>query len=213
MSLESLQNYKFGSCGKIIPNVDIKIINKKEDKIGEIWIKGDSVFKGYFEDEKLTNKYMLYRWFDTDDLGYLDKDVYLYIVRRKGSTIVLQNDEKIFPEEIEEKINNINGVNESLVFLDNPQLVAKTVYNELVFDNQHASKTRILEEINRINKSFPQYKRINGMIFSNIELEKNENGKLLRNITIEEKTKKEDNDEISSFDKIKKIIFGIVGEK
>ena len=91
----------FESVGTIFENIDVKIINKNKDNIGEIIVKGPNVFLGYVNNEKLTKSvFTADGYFMTGDYGYIDNNN-LYIVGRKSDVIIGENGENVYPKEIE----------------------------------------------------------------------------------------------------------------
>lgn len=161
---------KIGSVGRVLPTVEVKIDKKEGQEIGEILVKGPSVMSGYYNDEE-SNKAAFTEdgWFRTGDLGYVDKDNYLYISGRTKNVIVLKNGKNIFPDESEALLNNIEGVLETMVFaLPAPEdetdvmLSAKIVYDENIFENMEEKeiKEQIWEQVKIINKLQPTYKYI-----------------------------------------------------
>lgn len=119
----------------------------------------------------------------TGDLGRIDADGFLYICGRNNDLIVLENGKKIFPEEIETRINEIEGVKESFVFENKNKINAKIVYNLSSFEGLPDNNiyTFFAEKIKVLNKSLPQYKRINSISVASEELEKTVTGKIKRN--------------------------------
>ena len=73
---------RIGSCGHIVPGLEVKTINKDREGIGEICFKGENVMKGYFKDEEATKAALADGWLHTGDLGYVDEDGYIYITGR-----------------------------------------------------------------------------------------------------------------------------------
>ena len=110
------EHHKIGSIGKAVPSVQAKVIDKNSEGIGELLVKGPSIMLGYFENEKATKEVMEGGWFKTGDLARIDEEGYIFICGRKKSVIVLKNGKNIFPEEIENLVNRIEGVNESFIF-------------------------------------------------------------------------------------------------
>ena len=149
---ENENNIKYGSVGLPLINVEAKIENKNEDGIGEIVAKGPNVMLGYYENKEETDKVLKDGWFYTGDLGYFDKDGFLFITGRKKNVIVLKNGKNIYPEEIEQVISNLSYVAENMVYGkekdDDLLLSAKIVYNKEYMDEKYPGKTE--EEIKEI---------------------------------------------------------------
>jgi long-chain acyl-CoA synthetase len=94
--------YKNASAGLPLPGVDVKIVDKDENGIGEIIGKGPNVMLGYYEDEDATAEAIDKEgYFHTGDLGYLDKDNFVIITGRKKNVIVTNNGKNIYPEQIQ----------------------------------------------------------------------------------------------------------------
>ena len=107
VSIENDFDVRLGSVGKPIKNVEIKIEGRDEQGIGEVLIKGPNVMLGYYKNEEATKEVLVDGWYHTGDLGYLDKDGFLYITGRKKNVIVQKNGKNIFPEVLEVLINHI----------------------------------------------------------------------------------------------------------
>ncbi len=133
-------NTRLQSTGPSVEHVQLQIRNKKRNGIGEIWVKGPNVMKGYFKEPELTSEVLTCDgWFNTGDLGKLDDDNFLYIRGRHKNMIVGANGKNIYPEEIESVINNFKHVVESLVVEKKGKLVALVHFNreELEKKYQH----------------------------------------------------------------------------
>lgn len=123
-------NVKWQSTGPVLKGVQMKILNPNENKIGEIVVKGPNVMSGYYKDPQNTEAaFTPDGWFRTKDLGYLDKDGFLYIKGRKDNMIVGTSGENIYPEDIESIINEFDLVLESLVLEKKGKLIAKVHFN------------------------------------------------------------------------------------
>ncbi len=100
--------HKFGSSGKPMPMMDIKIISDGKEmpvgQKGEIVIRGDNVMKGYFKNPQATAKTIRDGWLYTGDMGYIDEDGFLVVTGREKALLIGQDGEKYSPEEIEETI-------------------------------------------------------------------------------------------------------------
>lgn len=193
-AIETDSIHKVGSIGKALPSVSLKIDNKNEDGIGELLVKGQNVMLGYFENEE-ANKEVFTEdgWFRTGDLAYIDEDGFVFIKGRKKSVIVLKNGKNIFPEEMENLVNRIDGIKESFVFgksntkdKEDIKVFAKVVYDKKVFstvynlDSDKDIYNMINKKIKEINKTMPAYKSIRGIVLTEEELIKTASGKIKR---------------------------------
>ena len=185
--------YKTGSIGKTVPSVEAKLVNENEEGIGELIVKGPSVMMGYYEDEKATNEVIKDGWFYTGDLARIDKEGYIYICGRKKSVIVLKNGKNIFPEEMENLVNKIEGVTESFIFgkqlsedKENIKINVEIVFDRKTVEDVYKVKTdaeiyeAISTKIKEINKTMPKYKAIRGMILTETPLIKTTTNKIKR---------------------------------
>ena len=107
------KNYKLGSIGKTVPSVEAKLVDVNDDGIGKLVVRGSSVMLGYYENEKVNKKSLQDGWFYTGDLAKIDEEGYIFICGIKKSVIVLKNGKNIFPEEMENLVNKIEGIRES----------------------------------------------------------------------------------------------------
>lgn len=172
ITAENDQNIRYGSVGFPLENVTVKIDNPNEEGIGEIIAKGPNVMLGYYENEEATNEVLINGWFHTGDLGYFDKDRYLFITGRKKNVIVLKSGKNIYPEELELLINNLNYVQESMVFGypkdDDLILSVKIVYNKELFEDLSEQEiyNKIWKDIKEINSRLTNYKHIKKLIIT-----------------------------------------------
>ena len=184
-----------GSIGVPMENVTVEIVNKDQNGIGELRANGPNIMLGYYENEEETNKVLKDGWFYTGDLGYIDKDGFIFITGREKNMIVLKNGKKIFPEEIETLVNRIDLVSESMVFgmpdendKNDLKLSVKIVYDKEVVKEKYGNIPQ--EEIRdiiwnkikeEVNTTVPRYKHIMNMILSDKELIKTTTKKVKRN--------------------------------
>ncbi len=152
-----------GSIGVPAYNVEVKLDNvNPETGEGEIVAKGDNVMLGYYRDPERTRSVLNDDgWFRTHDLACMDSKGRYYIKGRLGNMILGPSGENIYPEEIEEVINTIRGVNESLVFQKDGKLVALVKFDddivdweqlereEKFFENLEARKKAVLDFVNK----------------------------------------------------------------
>lgn len=182
VSAENEHNMRSGSVGKAIPGVEVKIFEPNEDKIGEIIVKGKIVMNGYYGDEEKTKEVIKNEYFHTGDMGYIDKDGYIFITGRKKNVIVQGNGKNIYPEELEMLIANSNYVKECIVYNkrenDKDYICAKIVYD----DSQKEEEIRpeIEKLIEKINSKLPLYKQIKAFELTDKEMEKTSTLKIKR---------------------------------
>ena len=110
------RNFKDEAAGLPLPSVQLRIENPDANGHGEIVAKGPSIMQGYYKNEAATNEVLHNGWFYTGDIGYFDNDGFLHINGRKKNVIVARNGENVYPEEIEDKVNKIPFVLESVVY-------------------------------------------------------------------------------------------------
>ena len=195
LAAENEKTMKLGSIGIPMYNVDIKIDNPDENGIGEIVAKGPNVMLGYYENEEATNDVIKVdeegnRWFHTGDLGYIDKDGFIFITGRKKNVIVLKNGKNVFPEEIEALVTNLPYVEENMVYgkpKDDDLLISvKIVYNEEYVKEKYGKiseeelKEIIWNDIKEINKKLPTYKYIKNLVITNEPMIKTTTAKIKR---------------------------------
>lgn len=184
---------RLGSVGFPLPGIEIAIDSPNKDGIGEIKAKAPTVMQGYYQNEEATKEVLKDGWFYTGDLGYMDKDGFLFVTGRKKDVIVLKNGKNIYPEELELLINKLPYVEESMVFgkpdskNDDLTLWAKIVYNKDTMKEKYPAKKKedypaiIWQDIrNTINKSMPAYKYIREIIVTEEPLIKTTTQKIKR---------------------------------
>ena len=149
-----------GSIGVPAYNVEVRLQNvDPATGEGEIVAKGDNVMLGYYRDPERTRAALTDDgWFRTNDLACMDSKGRYYIKGRLGNMIVGPSGENIYPEEIEQVINNMRGVNESLVIERDGKLVALVKFDEDVIDwNVIEKEEKLFENIESLKKSVMEY--------------------------------------------------------
>lgn len=193
IAAENAYKKRSGSIGFPMDNIELEIVDKDENGIGELRVKGPNVMLGYYDNEEETRKVIRDGWFYTGDLGYIDKDGFVFLTGRQKDMIVLKNGKKVFPEELEVLINRLDLVEECIVYgmpdekdKNDLKLSVKVVYNKDVAKEKYPNATEdelrkvIWEKIKEINKTFPPYKYIKNMILTDEELIKTTTKKVKR---------------------------------
>lgn len=164
ISVGHLGSYKLKSVGEYVQeHVSVRFDSKDPEHVaGELLVKGDVVFVGYYKNEEATKAaFTEDGWFHTGDLGTMDKDNTLFLVGRCKSMLLSSNGQNIYPEEIEVVLNNMPFVAESLVVSRNEKLVALIVpdQNALADAGTDADNlTKIMDaNLAALNKIIPAY--------------------------------------------------------
>jgi long-chain acyl-CoA synthetase len=143
---------------------------------------------GYYRNYKLNKKVFKKDYFNTEDLGYIDSDGYLYIVGRTKNLILGPNGENIFPEEIESLLLQSEIIKEVVIsgknFKNNVQLIANIVVNDDYLRQNSIRKNEVADYIqsivNDVNNKVAFYKRINSFNIMDGEFEKTSTLKIKR---------------------------------
>lgn len=127
-----------GASGKVLDQMEVKIVGKDDQLgIGEVYIKGPNLMKGYYKDPERTKEVLTDDgWFKSGDLGYFDKDGYLFLKGRSKNVIIGSNGKNIYPEDIESVINENSFVLETLVYESGGKIVARVHLNYEEMDEE-----------------------------------------------------------------------------
>lgn len=163
--------HRDGTVGLPIPNSSITV-----DKNGEVIVSGDHVMQGYYHDDNATEEVLHDGRYYTGDLGYIDGEGFLILTGRKKNLIILSSGENVSPEELEEKLLRIDGIDEVIVS-EIEQKLSATIYSEDIDEKQ---KEGISAKIEEMNKILPMYKRITAVYYSEEPFKKTTTMKIIR---------------------------------
>ncbi len=180
ITTNTLDNYKPGSIGKPLDNVEIKF----ED--GEILVRGSSVMKGYYQmPEETAAAFTEDGWLHTGDKGYLDADGYLFINGRVKNLIIMSNGENISPEEIENKLSLNPIIKEIIITGNNAGLTANIYPDEDIIAARNIQletvRQTLQDYIDSYNLSQPIYRHITELVIRDTPFIRNTTGKIKRN--------------------------------
>jgi len=170
--------HRDGSVGLPIGCLEVKIADD-----GEVLIRGDNVMTGYWKDEKATSEALIDGWYHSGDLGYLDRDGFLYLTGRKKNLIILSDGENVSPEKLESRLGLIEGVSEALVYQENDAITAEIFPTEKFMGDKQWFDGKIAE----FNNSLPPAQRIKKVVLRVVEFPKNTSRKILRHEVLKEK--------------------------
>lgn len=186
VTFNPLKKQKIGSVGKVIPDVELRIDEPDEHGIGEVLIRGHNVMQGYYKQEEETRKVLKDNWFYSGDLGYPDKQGYLYLTGRKKELIVLSSGKNISAEEVESHYAKSPFIKE-LCVLATGEREEEKLMAVIVPDLDYYRKAgevniygMIKWDLENLSGQYPPYKRIMGFIVATQDLPRTRLGKLKR---------------------------------
>ena len=186
--------YNYDSVGRVMEQVEVKIIDKDEEGVGEICLKGPNVMMGYYNNPEETEKSLIDGWFHTGDLGYIDKQKYIYITGRKKNVIITANGKNVYPEELENYLDESLFVSESMVWAGddgngNEKTIIATIKPDMdevrnylgdEADDPESIRELIQSEVDRINEPQPLFKKIGKVIIKMDDFDKTTTKKIKR---------------------------------
>lgn len=178
ISYSPWRKFKVGSSGKVLPNMEAKILSDDPARIpGEICVRGTNVMKGYFKNPEATEAVLdADGWLHTGDMGTLSRDNVLFLRGRSKTMILSGSGQNIYPEEIEAKLNNMPFVAESLVVERDSKLVGLVYPDYEAMDRLGLSSGDMDEAVENVrqelNKIVAPYERLAKIILMPNEFEK-----------------------------------------
>ncbi|HAJ57316.1 MAG TPA: hypothetical protein DCL35_06050 [Candidatus Omnitrophica bacterium] len=190
LTLNPISRPKIGSVGRPIPRVELKIDAPDEFGIGEVAARGPNVMAGYYKREDLTRDAIRDGWFYTGDLGYFDKEGYLFLTGRSKDVIVLSSGQNVYPEEVEDAYLKAAPVKEMCVF-EAPaaegsrerDVLWAVVVPDLEYFKKYGEvnlESVIKERFDNVSRAMPAHKRLMGFHITLEELPHTQLGKIKR---------------------------------
>lgn len=207
LTVSTLKYNNYYSVGLPVPGNEIKIDNPDKNNIGEIIVKGPIVMKGYYKNKKATKEVLKKGWLYTGDEGHIDEQGFVYITGRKKNIIVTQGGKNVFPEEIEEKLNECEFILESMIYglpvserdkgekvyaIIVPDYETIEIHGKRIgihYDTEEKVEKLIKNEVNKVNVKLPIYKKITGFRIHQEELVKTSTKKIKRYLYLEKLVK------------------------
>jgi len=190
VSFNPIRRPRPGSVGKALPDVKVRIVGKDGGGVGEIVIQGPNVMKGYYKDEDRTRMVIRDGWFFSGDLGYMDRDGYIYITGRSKEVIVLSSGKNIYPDEVEKHYSSSPYVKEMCALgvtkargkTKIEYLHAVVVPDLLFFKERGEMNVRgvIKNTFENLSRDLPAHKHITGFTVSGESLPRTVLGKIKR---------------------------------
>lgn len=155
-----------GSCGRVVDRMECRVDSADPSVTpGVLWVRGDNVMAGYFRNPEATKAVMADDgWMNTGDICSIDSDGFIYIRGRDKTMILGPSGQNIYPEEIEQKLNNLPYVAESLVIDEDGKLVALIYPDFDLAHSQHMTDEQVedlmVQNIKQLNSELPSYSQI-----------------------------------------------------
>ena len=171
-------NYVPGSCGVAVKHMEVKVLSDDPENVaGELVCRGINVMKGYYKNQEATDAVLDEDgWFHTGDLATMSADGHFFVRGRSKNMLLGPNGQNIYPEEIEDKLNSLAMVNESIVLQSNDKLVALVhpdmeEVSNLGFTDEDLAN--IMEENRKeLNLQMPSFAHISRIQLHDTEFEK-----------------------------------------
>lgn len=169
---------KMGTVGQCVTRMEVRVDSKDPANVpGDLWVRGMNVMQGYYNNPEATSEVMMGQgWMNTGDMCTIDDEGYITISGRSKTMILGPSGQNIYPEEIEQKLNNLPYVLESLVIDDHGKLVALVVpdHDLLAAEKIDGAQLDSLmkENLAALNKEMPAYSKVSSITLRDEEFEK-----------------------------------------
>ena len=194
ININPIEHYKETSVGVVLPHTDMKILNPDERGIGEVIVKGSMVMKGYYEmPEDTAETFTPDGYFLTGDLGYLDKENYLFLTGRATNMIVTEGGKNVYPEEIENEFQLYEQIEQILIrgFIEDKKMkkedIEALIYpNHEVLNSEGKSlssgeiKAKMEGIVTEVNQRLQPYQKINRVVILDKPMEMTTTKKIKR---------------------------------
>jgi long-chain acyl-CoA synthetase len=170
ISVNDLKPFRADTVGPAVEGTELEIRGANDEGVGEVWVRGPTVFKGYLDAPELTQEALVDGWLKTGDLGLLDASGHLKLLGRAKNMIVTSGGKNVYPEDIENAFADVAGVEEYCVFAQSYLLPGSTkslADDQLVIVvrlKEGADGERVREDIQRANLGLSEYKRLGALL-------------------------------------------------
>ena len=165
--------YAMKSCGRVVDHLELRVNSDNPyEKEGEILLRGSGVMLGYYKNQQATEEAFLDDgWMRTGDVGVIDHKGNVFLRGRVKNMLLGSNGQNIYPEEIEDKLNSLDGVVESVVVERNGKLVG-LVFPDTSTGDKAQTEQLMKENLKRLNELLPNYAKVTSIELVDQEFEK-----------------------------------------
>ena len=168
VAVNDLRPFRADTVGRPVPGTEVEIRDPGPDGVGEVWVRGPTVMKGYYKAPERTAEALVDGWLRTGDLGYLDASGHLHLVGRAKNMIVTEGGKNVYPEDIEAHFEDLPGCEELCVFARNYVWPRKTLVGEtlvaVVHPEDGANPDALRAALSAANRRLPDFKRLAGVV-------------------------------------------------
>lgn len=168
ITVNDLEPFRGDTVGKAVKGVEVEIRSANEAGVGEVWVRGPTVMKGYLDAPELTEQAIVDGWLRTGDLGSMDISGHLKLVGRAKNMIVTEGGKNIYPEDIEAQFEGLPGIEEFCVFAADyiwprGSMAGEQLIVVLRPEGDWPSE-ECLQELRERNRRLPDFKRVSGYV-------------------------------------------------
>jgi long-chain acyl-CoA synthetase len=185
ITVNDLKPFRADTVGVPVDGTRVVLRNENAEGVGEVWVSGPTVMKGYLDAPELTAETLVDGWLRTGDLGSIDAAGHLKLLGRAKNMIVTSGGKNVYPEDIENAFAPLDGVEEYCVFAANYLWpTGKLTEEELILvvrrKEDQTSQDAVLEQIRELNLSLVDFKRVHGVVFHQAEFARTASQKIKR---------------------------------
>jgi long-chain acyl-CoA synthetase len=190
ITVNDLSPFRGDTVGKAVAGVDVEIRDPNEAGVGEVWVRGRTVMKGYLDAPELTAAALVDGWLRTGDLGRFDAAGHLHLLGRLKNMIVTEGGKNIYPEDIEATFDALPDCEEFCVFAANYIWPKQGMLGEqlaIVIRPKKADRPSeaLLEDLRRLNRTLPDFKRLSAYVVLGDEFPRTASQKIKREVLAE----------------------------
>lgn len=190
IAVNDLEPFRSTTVGKPVEGVEVEIRNANDEGVGEVWVRGRTVMKGYLDAPELTEEAIVDGWLRTGDLGTVDISGHLTLRGRAKNMIVTEGGKNIYPEDIEAVFDDLPDCEELCVFAANYIWPTSSMLGEelvvVLRPDTDADVDAMVQELTARNRKLPEFKRVSGYIVRKDDFPATASLKIKRNVLAEE---------------------------
>jgi long-chain acyl-CoA synthetase len=190
LTVNDLKPFRADSVGPPVHGTELQIRDQNDEGVGEVWVRGPTVMKGYLDAPELTREAIVDGWLRTGDLGLIDASGHLKLLGRAKNMIVTEGGKNVYPEDIESAFTELDEVEEYSVFAAHYLWPEKQLGGDqlvlVVRPKEGAEVERVLSEVRSLNLHLTSYKRVQAVVFWTREFPRTASQKIKRELLARE---------------------------